>query len=321
MHGTWLSLVSILLAGCASSRSLMMVTSPLVDLRAKPHTSSTASTHDDLQETQLLYGERVRLLRERDGWAYVEALEQPEWSHAKRWQGYPGWVPLSSLGAWQESLEPSIVVTRPWTMSWYDAYSQKPSPWRFAMGTYLPATRMGNRWRLHLWNDTTVWIDAQDAHALAEVHALSRQQKRERIIQNALKLIGHPYYWGGRSPHMSEESGWVTGVDCSGLVNLAYRSIDMELPRDAHEQFLRATVTEKLQPADLVFLSERNDPKRIVHVMLYVGDNTLIEAPGTNQSVRRIPLEERLGGSAEQLVSGRTITGDDRTIFLGTYLF
>ena len=61
-------------------------------------------------------------------------------------------------------------------------------------------------------------------------------------------------------------------MDCSGLVNLAYRAAGLDIPRDAHEQFLRAKPVNALQPGDLIFLSERQNPKRIVHVMLYEGD-------------------------------------------------
>ena len=110
----------------------------------------------------------------------------------------------------------------------------------------------------------------------------------------------------------------MTGVDCSGLVNLAYRSAGVEIPRDAHEQFLRAKRVTTLEPADLVFLSERADPARIVHVMLYAGEGEVIEGPGTGLTVRRIALAQRLGRPIDQLSPGAVIDG--QTVFFGSYL-
>src|SRR3989338_7354701 len=89
--------LSWMLAGCATAKPLMVINASVVDLRAKPQTTARRNVHDPLEETQLLYGERVRLLTVKDGWAYVEAVEQPEFTHGRRWQGYPGWLPASSL--------------------------------------------------------------------------------------------------------------------------------------------------------------------------------------------------------------------------------
>ncbi len=298
----------------------MRVANPLVDLRAQPFTSAEPSVHDPLQETQLFYGERVRLRRKRDGWAYVEALEQPEFTHAGRWQGYPGWVPLSALAPWQEDSEPTVVVTSPWVRAWKDAFGQRQSDWQFPMGTYLQAMRMGNLWRVNLMDGSTVWLSEDDVQALKALNALAPAQKRRPIVQAAERLIGHGYYWGGRSPQIlsNDPTGWVTGVDCSGLVQLAHRAVGIEVPRDSHEQFLRAQSVERLQPADLIFLSDRVNSNRIVHVMLYAGGDWVIEGPGTGGRVRRIRLEDRLGKTADALVPGTEVDG--QIVRLGSFL-
>ena len=101
-------------------------------------------------------------------------------------------------------------------------------------------------------------------------------------------------------------------------MNLAYRSAGVEIPRDAHEQFLRAKRVAALQPADLVFLSEHAYPARIVHVMLYTGEGNVIEGPGTGLAVRRIALAQRLGQPVEQLSPGAVIDG--QTVSFGSYL-
>ncbi len=231
---------------------------PVADVRAVPDHPAQSHEHDPNQETQLLAGERVRVHRLQGDWAFIEAIEQPEYTHHQRWEGYPGWVLRSSL----QPLSPEEIRQ----------LDEK------------------DRWPV----DVAV--------------------RRHAIGRAAEAFLGTPYLWGGRSPL---QDGTVTGVDCSGLVNLAYRSVGMQIPRDAHEQWMRARPIEQLEPADLIFLSEANHPKKIVHVMLYAGHDEVVEAPGTGQMVRRIRLKSRLGRTARELKSGDVI--GNQTVFLGTY--
>ena len=110
---------------------------------------------------------------------------------------------------------------------------------------------------------------------------------REGIAQTARLFLGDPYYWGGRSAFK---------VDCSGLVGLTFQAHDITIPRDAHEQWMKARPIsrEQLAPGDLVFLSDAKDSQKITHVMLYVGNGRIIEGPGTGEKVREINLDQRL---------------------------
>ncbi len=307
------------LMGCASSHTVMIVNVPVCDLRATPHTTAQPAIHDPLEETQLLYGERVNILTVQDGWAHVEAIEQPEFTHAKRWQGYPGWIPNTLLSPWRSSCAPTIVVTSKWGPALLDPSLMTPSRSQFPIGTRLCATKVNDRaWKISLIDGTTAWMPLRDAASLEHLRALALSEQREAILRSATQFIGDPYFWGGRSPHDAHRTEYVTGVDCSGLINLAYRSVGIEIPRDAHEQFLRAQPITTLQLADLIFLSERDHPTHIVHVMLYAGAEDVIEGPGTGQVVRRISLVQRLGQSVKTLRPDTVV--DHQTVFFGTYL-
>jgi hypothetical protein len=300
---------------------MMVIHAPIVDLRAQPGTQAVAGTHDPGQETQLLYGERVRVAKIEAGWASVEAVEQPEFTHATRWQGYPGWVPATTLVPASAAWQPTIVVTEPWAPTYRDAFSMRPSPWTFPMGTRLRATNMGEQlWKVELADGGTVWMPTSYARSLVALEQLPPLERRRLIIRHAEQFVGAPYFWGGRSPAEGPRGlrTAVRGVDCSGLINLAYRTAGLDIPRDAHEQFLRATRINALQPADLIFLSERNNPQRIVHVMLYAGNDQFIEGPGTGQAVRRISVEQRFGQGLDWLAPGVIV--DEQTVSLGTYL-
>src|SRR3989338_3324436 len=106
--------LGVVLTGCATTKPVMVVNVSLTDLRSQPHTVAAPVVHDPLEETQLLYGELVTVVKTQDGWSYIEAVEQPERTHGNRWQGYPGWVPTSALTPWQPLMTPTIIVTERW---------------------------------------------------------------------------------------------------------------------------------------------------------------------------------------------------------------
>ena len=307
----WLPAILALSAGCVGRGTYMVVNVPLLDVRAQPHTTAAApGVHDPDQETQLLYGEIVKVTATQEDWAQVQAVEQPEFSHHQRWQGYPGWVPAEVLIPWGAVWMPNVIVTEKWAPTFLDAFSRRPARWRFPLGTRLRADEMGGvLWRVELVDGAIVWMPREAAAPLQALVTAPPMDKRRYIVRNAELFLGEPYVWGGRSPQ---------GVDCSGLINLAYRAAGVDIPRDAHEQFLRAKRILALQAADLIFLSAREEPDRIVHVMLYAGNGEVIEGPGTGKHVRRIALRQRLGRPLEALEPGAVVDG--QTVSFGTYL-
>jgi cell wall-associated NlpC family hydrolase len=298
----------------------MVVAQPVADVRSQPHTVAQPNVHDPLQETQLLYGERVRLVRREDDWAKIEAVEQAEYTHGKTWQSYPGWVRAEALIPWEEEArDPTIVITTKWATLWRTPYKTDTASWRLPLGSQLQGLDLGGvLWQVELLDGSSAWISHEEARSLDELRALPVEVKRQRVLRAAEQFLGDPYYWGGRSPFAGPSGSDVTGVDCSALVNLAYRTVGLAIPRDAHEQSLRATPVATLQPADLIFLSEPSNPQRIVHVMLYADGGTVIEGPGTGQHVRRIAVAERLGQPVETLVPGTIV--NDQTVSFGAYL-
>lgn len=94
-------------------------------------------------------------------------------------------------------------------------------------------------------------------------------QLSQVIIDSAKKYLGTPYQWGGESS---------SGIDCSGLVQTAFRSAHITLPRVAAEQAQVGTVVPKndLAPGDLVFFDTLGNP--FSHVGIYIGNNRFISA-------------------------------------------
>ena len=98
-------------------------------------------------------------------------------------------------------------------------------------------------------------------------------------ISYARGQIGTPYQWGG------EQAG--VGFDCSGLVQAAFKSAGVNLPRTAQAQYdatMKVQQGQPLQAGDLVFFGQ--DTSHITHVGIYAGNGQMIDAPHSGAQVR-----------------------------------
>ena len=95
----------------------------------------------------------------------------------------------------------------------------------------------------------------------------------------------------------------LAGVDCSGLTNLVYRVNNIDIPRDAHDQWVDAEkiTHDQLKPADLLFVSAEDRKNQITHVMLYIGGKCFIEAPETESMVHIRTFQEKFGMDLTEL--------------------
>lgn len=89
------------------------------------------------------------------------------------------------------------------------------------------------------------------------------------------------YLWGGTvGPN----------YDCSGLMQAAFASVGIQLPRDAYQQaaFTQAISLEDLQPGDLVFFGSA---VKITHVGLYLGEGRYIHSSGRENGRNGIAID------------------------------
>jgi hypothetical protein len=142
---------------------------------------------------------------------------------------------------------------------------------------------------------------------------------RDMLVASADHYAGTPYVWGGLSSHEMGNDVRLMGMDCSGLTHLAYRQTGFVIPRDSHEQWMKArSIRPKdLKPGDLIFSGKAGNPLKISHVTLYAGDGQIIEAPQTGMVVRKISFEEKYGKPLNKLKNGSVV--NDRAIYFGTY--
>ena len=103
---------------------------------------------------------------------------------------------------------------------------------------------------------------------------VSSNQKTDpaKIIENALMYQHAPYLWGGKSPF---------GIDCSGLVQMAYHLSGIKLLRDASQQANQGetiSLISDASPADLCFFD--NSEGEITHVGILLPDAKILHASG-----------------------------------------
>jgi len=98
-----------------------------------------------------------------------------------------------------------------------------------------------------------------------------------QAVAFAYAQLGKPYQWGATGPG---------SYDCSGLVQAAWASAGVSIPRVTYDQWaaLPHVSASSIQPGDLLFYEGEG------HVAMYVGDGYMIDAPQTGLDVEKIPM-------------------------------
>jgi cell wall-associated NlpC family hydrolase len=90
-----------------------------------------------------------------------------------------------------------------------------------------------------------------------------------------------PYVYGGTGP-------CADGFDCSGLVQAAWASAGVSIPRTTYEDWdsLPHISLSSLEPGDLILLDGEG------HVAMYVGGGMIVDAPHTGADVEEVSMNE-----------------------------
>jgi hypothetical protein len=126
--------------------------------------------------------------------------------------------------------------------------------------------------------------------------ALSTKQIKERIpsvinyVQTAMQQPNE-YLWGGTVP---------PNYDCSGLMQAAFVSEGIWIPRDAYQQeaFVKVTggaiALDAIAPGDLIFFGS---PEKATHVGMYLGEGKYIHSSGREHGRDGIGIDPLAGGN------------------------
>lgn len=226
----------------------LVVTLPVAPLTRRPEAQTP-------MESQLLYGEAFAAYEHDGEWAWGQAEAD----------GYVGYLPRAALAP--AGAAPTHRVAALFTHV-YPAPSLKSRP-------------LG--WLTYGAQVNVMGIEAGFA-ALATgghipvQHLVPKAHRAADWVAEAERFLGVPYLWGGRAP---------TGLDCSGLVQLALAATTRPCPRDSDMQ--EAELGRTLAPGaalrrgDLVFWKG--------HVGIMLDGVRMLHANAHHMAVAAEPLE------------------------------
>lgn len=144
-------------------------------------------------------------------------------------------------------------------------------------------------------DDYPGWIHLADSAALTPATApyqaptLTRSDIEKAIpgaiaFTQAAMAVTNKYLWGGTV---------APNYDCSGLMQAAFASVGVPLPRDSYQQEAFTDIIDKaeLLPGDLIFFGT---PERTTHVALHLGDGRYIHSSGKDQGRNGIGVDSIL---------------------------
>lgn len=164
------------------------------------------------RDRQLLYGDAVDLYETRDGDAFVQA----------RKDGYVGYLPRSAL---TDAAQPTHRISALASHLYARADFKSPDRACLSLGAHVTVHGVTNGFG-----------ETPDGYVPMQ-HLSPAAEFCEDPVQVAARFLGIPYLWGGNSH---------SGLDCSGLVQVACLACGIPCPGDSDQQ--EATLGTVLPP-------------------------------------------------------------------------
>ncbi len=225
-------------------------------------------------DTEILFGQRVTVYETRDGWAWVQcALDS-----------YVGYVRAEVLAAEADAGASGYRVAVPRTWVYPAPDIKTPPVLALPMNARLAVEESEGRFA------------AFDRGFVVADHLRPIAEPEPDFVAVAERFPGAPYLWGGKT--------W-SGIDCSGLVQVALEAAGHAAPRDTDLQQAalgEAVPDSDLQRGDLVFWRG--------HVGVMLDAETLLHANAHHMQVAREPLvaaRARIARAGAEVLSVRRL--------------
>jgi cell wall-associated NlpC family hydrolase len=304
------------------SAKRVVVIKDIIDSRAAQRDPEPNFTFDRLQNTQHLFQECLiqHDNKTEPGWTFIEApLQLQRQRDTGAWTGYLGYIHQDEIAPF----DPTIVKLDVHGCPVYDfivkelvtnVYSRNCGLNGCLEADLVTVASMGTRFasanglKPQLGWYTIYLLGFTDENAKTRIgyihasdvnHLVNVTVHPHTLVTQASRMLGWKYFWGGRSTFRMNriaQLGKLSGVDCSGLTGLLYNVVAaMLIPRDAHDQYLKSmnvTDPSNIQIGDLFFFRGITT-ERITHVMMYIGDNQLVESTAFSNSTRIVSISDR----------------------------
>lgn len=214
----------------------------------------TEPSHKSEMVSQLLFGELFEITEKTDEWVKVRLI----------YDNYEGWVNGKQyMPLYNETFDKLHDFGCTITLDLVQVLINETKNYMIpvVLGSSLPFVV-----------NNSFYIDNHKYSFDGNVRPSNEPVTPEKIVENAYMYLDAPYLWGGRSPF---------GIDCSGLVQMAYKLSGIKLLRDAHQQATQGTSVNFLSEAsqgDLAFFD--NEEGNIIHVGIILTNNQIIHSSG-----------------------------------------
>lgn len=202
-------------------------------------------------DTHIIFGDDVTVYDEAGNWAWVQNNRD----------GYVGYLPRGCLSS--DMQQPTHKVTAVSTFAYGQANIKTPLPYKLPMNA-----------RLRVVGQVDDFMTLADGRFVRNCHVGGLEDIADDFVSVAERYAEVPYLWGGRTSD---------GIDCSGLVQVAYECAGLSCPRDSDMQQklmgrdLDLGGMEEMQRGDLIFWKG--------HVAIMVSDMMLIHANAHSMQV------------------------------------
>ena len=314
---------------------VVTVSVPIADIRTKniafalPTNSENTSffyADNPLQDSQVLFGDPLNVIKEDGDWALVEIPKQKQFNASNALIPCSGWINKNAITNKTFSQDTVLVVKSLWAPIFFKT-EQGAAVFNVSLGTKL----FGKKAADGSWNISLGGVD----YKIGDEHVQKIIKKRDSIkdmrvdlVQRASLFLTSPYNWGGASAPLKFYPGPMTqnmlqqaaGVDCSGLVHILFKSLGLTCPRNSNDQYLFSNKIESgssLTPGDLIFFAKVGEdgrtPLRVTHVAIYAGkdakeNSLIIESQGVIE-----PYGVRLATTASMARLGNKQLSDVKT--------
>ncbi|PTX00796.1 NlpC/P60 family protein [Pararhodobacter aggregans] len=232
-------------------------------LRVVAPLADLCATPGGARDRQMLLGTRICVITECDGHAF--GFDGDE--------GYCGWIAEEALG---DDLSVSHWVAAPATHVYGAPDIKQRERMALSMGARLQVTGEVGRFAVTPGG----YVPARHLRKIGDWRA--------DAVAVARDFLGTPYLWGGNSRD---------GIDCSGLVQAAFRALGRDCPGDSDLQSLMegAEVLDGAEEAgDLIFWAG--------HVAMVSEPGRLIHANAHHMAVTEEPMADVLARAEEPVI-------------------